>query len=67
MFDSFWSVLSSVRTAPPPLSQIALTLPLPGMRDNGDVSRRLQGGRTQIPPDTDDFAGEGNGVSQAVV
>jgi hypothetical protein len=66
MFDSCWSVLSSVRTAPP-LSQIALTLPLPSMRDNGDLSRRLQGGVTQIPPDNDDFAGEGNTVSQAVV
>jgi hypothetical protein len=66
MFDSCWSVLSSVRTAPP-LSQIALTLPLPGMRDNGDLSRPLQGGATQIPPDTDDFASEGNRVSRAVV
>ena len=32
-----------------------------------DLSRRLQGGATQIPPDTDDFAGEGNRVSRAVV
>jgi hypothetical protein len=66
MFDSCWSVLSSVSTAPP-LSQIALTLPLPGIRDNGDLSRRLQGEATQIPPDTDDFPGEGNQVIRAVV
>jgi hypothetical protein len=46
---------------------MALTLPLPGTRDNGDLSSRLQGGVAQIPPDTDDFADKGSRVSRAVV